>query len=196
MAIVTDTIVPPHSYTPFEGIPDLVRINTAVPRGLVRFFFQDDLSIKPVNDSQLLVVQCNLPENFAYVFASLSMALSLTLASDWEDVIKLRTLNTIPNQPNGNAQVCIFSNTVESPVSSQVPERTLNYRFGDPRAYFPHPMWSSVPGTGPQFSFLWSNTIATVTGAPFLTFHLAFFQFDLSQAQRFPLNFPLPTMTR
>lgn len=195
MAIVTQDVTPANSYTPFEGMPENVRLLNGVPRGLVRFEADIALTAKPVNDSMILNITSGLPTNFAYVLCSLSFQIQVDRATDWHTNLRFRMFNGLPAASAGNEQISVFNFEFYAPGSGVTAQRILDYSKGDIRTWYPNPLW---PKRAEPMSFTLQagNVAATVQAAGTMLFHAAFYQYDLTQALRYPLNSPLPVGIR
>lgn len=196
MAVVTQGVTPDRTYSPFEGVTEAVRLVTAVPRGLVRFNSQLALAGKPVNDSVDLTFTCSLPSAFAYVVSSLSFSIAVDTASDWDAVCRFRGFNTLPSVAPGNDQVSVFAMSTYPGTVAQDPSRVLDFSLGEVRPYFPQPLVRSQGAAGMSLILNYHNSAAAVGGTSVVDFNLAVYQYELNQAVRYPLNFPLPVGIR
>lgn len=188
MAVVTDNLTFLSSYTPFERPPEAVTLYSLIPRGIRRFFFQDDISAKPVNDKQEVLLSATLPDAFAYSLARYDAVLTQDRAQDWNDANVLRLFNGIPGQPTGNA-VEVLCNTQFVAVVGSVGNSNISHNVQ--LENFPAPFWSTIPGA-PSFRARWINNNATVAAAGFLQCHADFYEYDLVQAQRYWVHTPQP----
>lgn len=196
MAVVTQAVTPDRFYTPFEGMPDAVRLRNGVPRGLFRFFSDQSLAAKPVNDTMVINFTMALPPNFAYTLSKITYMLGVDTASDWEDECIIRAFNTMPNVAPGNEQWTTWGMRLHEPGSTLQNRRVLTYELGTPREFYPTPMWLSEGGVGHSFLLNYANKAAAVQAAGVQFLSLECYQYDLSQAVRYPLNSPLPTTLR
>lgn len=196
MAVVTQGVTPARSYSPFEGVPERVRMVTAVPRGLVRFHASEALDAKPINDIINLTVTCSLPPAFAYVLSSLSFEIAVNKATDWNDTCRVRLFNGVPSAPVGNNLAAAFnmSNYDDGAVTDG--RRILDYSLGDVRTWWPNPIVKTHGAAGLSVILQYTDDVATAAAGGTLEFNLALYQYELNQAVRFPLNFPLPVGIR
>ncbi len=192
MAVVTDNLTFLPSYQAFERPPQSVSQYSLIPRGLRRFFFQDDVSAKPVNDQIDVFLTATLPSSFAYILRAVSLQLTSPEASDWQPTCVLRMLNHIPGQPLGTSEEIAASLHFMS--SSSTAFRTIGAT--EPALQlFSGPVWSSHQGTI-TFRIQMANIAAAVSGTAFLISHCEFLEYDLAQAQRFWVNTPSPVIRR
>ncbi len=192
MAVVTQGISPTRSYSPFEGLSERRRLQTAVPRGLIRFHSSEALDAKPVNDSIDLTFTCSLPSGFAYMVSALAFEIAVDTASDWDAVARFRIFNGLPNVAPGNTQVSSFEMASNPTTVAGDPQRVLTFGGGTLRNWYPNPVVKSTGAAGHSGILQYHNSAAAVGAAGTISFNLSFYQYELNQAIRYPLNFPLP----
>jgi len=183
------------TYSPFEGMTEAQRLVTAVPRGLVRFFSNVALDAKPVNDTIILNITGSLPSGFAYIQSSLSFEFRCDRAGDWDGSTRYRIFNGLPVGVAGNEQVATFAMASHF-LSTTVNSRILHFQQGTIRDYFPQPLVQTKGALGMSFTLEAGNDVATAQAAGTMFFNAAFYQYELNQAVRFPLNFPIPVGAR
>ncbi len=195
MAIVSQLVIPQRTYSPFEGMSEAQRLVTAVPRGIIRFFSDEALEAKPVNDDMQLQFTCALPGGFAYVMSALNFTIQVSTADEWEGVCRGMIFNGIPGGTPNNQQVSIFTfaDLVSSPGTR---EKILDFSRGSVREWYPQPLVRTEGGTGHSFILEASNGNNNVQAAGTMFFNASFYQYELNQAVRFPLNFPIPVGIR
>ncbi len=197
MAVVTVTITPTRSYSPFEGLSEAQRLVTSVPRGLVRFFSDAAIDAKPVNDQMIVSVTGSLPAGFAYILSSLSWQVIVPRSADWTDLAMFRIFNGLQAAAVPNEQVSLFNLTDLVPQTTLRPNsKILEFTRGSIREWYPQPLVQSKDAAGMSFTLQGYNPTATVDVAGTQFFNAAFYQYELNQAVRFPLNSPLPTAIR
>lgn len=193
VAVVTDNLAYESSYQAFETPPESSVLYSYIPRGIRRFFFSNDVQAKPVNDQINVFLTATLPVNFAYIMRSLNLRLSADTASDWENTVPLRMFNHIPGQQVGTAEWIASELSLYVPATAN-PTLYLNqHRLGI--SSFASPMWS-VHGGGITFRVELTNVAAAAGAVAFLTSHCEFYEFDLTQAQRYFVNTPTPVLPR
>jgi len=183
-------------YLPFERPPDPVALWTAVPRGLRGFQVNTGtLDAKPVNDDQLLTLTATLSPSFAYVFAEIHLSIFQDKAGNWGDVYQL-------NLQNWRQGFNGFSTTWMMPWTSGLvtPGTAVPIEKSDA----PHsmdnmpksPMWGQRNSSGILISIQAQNenSVAALEGT--YSVWISFWEFDLEQTKKFPINSPLPVHSR
>lgn len=183
-------------YLPFERMPDPDALWTAVPRGLRGFVVDGGvLDAKPVNDQQLLTLSATLPANFAYVLAEIHLTIFQNRAGDWKDLY-------VFNLQNWYQGLLSLSSSWTMPMADG-----LSGTLGQPaveKNTTPHsmdslpgaPMWAPRGTTGILISIQAENQNATVTTAGTVGAFISFWEFDLEQIRKFPVNSPIPVHAR
>lgn len=196
MATTVQNVTPTRFYTPFEGMSEAARLTNAVPRGLIRFESTEALVAKAVNDDLQVNITGSLPRNYAYVISSLSYRITVDTFGDFLDTAGFRIFNGIPNVPPGNEQWALF-NFIDQQRNPSAGTKTLEFTRGSLREWFPNPLWapSSAAG-GASFTLQIANPADAVQAAGTQFFNCSFYQYDLTQAVRYPLNFPFPVGVR
>jgi len=194
VAVVTDNLAYGSSYQAFERPPDSTTLFSLVPRGVRRFFFAAALTAKPVNDTYIFFLTATLPENFAYIMRSINLLLSVDTASDWTSQTELRMSNHIPGQALGTTET-MYAIAGTQPLGSGGDTTKSFQSFTTELSHFTSPMWS-VHGGSITFRVSMSNTAAAVGAAGFLISHCEFYEYDLTQAQRYYINTPVPVLGR
>lgn len=170
------------------------RLTNSVPRGLLRFEFDGALTAKPINDDLQVNITGSLPPNFAYIVCSMSYQLQNDRAADFEANLRLRIFNGIPNGTNGNEQIAVFPMDAFTRFPDD-PQRVMSYTRGPLRNWFPNPLYPKQT-QAMSFTAQVANGNNTAAAAGTQLFHMAFYQYDLNQAIRFPLNSPIPVGIR
>ncbi len=196
MAVVTDNLAYTPSYQAFETPPGAVVINSVVPRGVRRFFFNNVVAAKPVNDQIDVFLTATLPGNFAYIINRFNLSLFSDVASDWDPHVLLRIQNHIPNQPIGVLEeVLLRANLFTN--SNDDPRRVVTAESSSSGLHsFTAPMWAIGGGESFDFRVAMTNQAAAVGAAGFLITHVEFLEYDLTQAQRYFINTPIPVLSR
>lgn len=196
MAVVTQTVTPTRTYQPFEGMTEAARLWSAVPRGMLHFDAEVSLTAKPINDSYDLQVTSSLPDGFAHVFSSMSVQLVVDTASDLDAVATVRVFNGLPSAAPANTQFAAVTMTEVPSTVALGPSRILSYSLGDLREWFPGPIVRHTGAAGLSILFNTHNSAAAAAAEGAIFFHLSVYQYELNQAVRFPLNFPIPVGRR
>lgn len=189
MALVIDTIAMRPTYLPYERMPDPAALWTAVPRGLRGFFTESALSAKPVNDDQIVNLTGTLSPNYAYVFAEIGVLMTQNRAADWESVY---TLN-LGSWYQGLTSVAMDWN-FDWPLVGFDQQRRGNGLSKNPMPSAP--MWAPSDSSGILINISGSNGNNTVATAGVINGYINFWEFDLEQARKFPINSPIPVHAR
>ncbi len=191
MANVAVTIAMAPTYQPFERPPDPAALWTAIPRGLRGFLVNvGALDAKPVNDTETLSLTATLPASFAYVFAEISLTIAQDQAGDWDT----RYVLNLQNWYQGVLALSSDFGFDFSPVGLGAGERGNGIGAMDqvPRA----PMWAPSGTSGILINISTFNDVATVAAAGTVNAYINFWEFDLEQARKFPINSPYPVHSR
>ncbi len=193
MALDSQTIAMTPDYVPYERPPQPQTLWSAIPRGLQSFVVPTTiLDAKALNDEFDLTLTATLPPNFGYVFMDANFTISQNRAGDWD------------NRVNLNLQ-SFYRTTVDDSLalsSSWVQDFTLNGVLDLSRAMDASQPWPSFPmiGTPGSSGILvrlsaW-NTQAAAALAGTVNSYIAFWQFDLEQIRKYPINSPFPVHAR
>ncbi len=196
MALVSDQLVSAFTRTPFIKPPDLLREWTSIPRALVNFDILDGtISAKPVNDQQELLIAVDLPVEFAYRLVTVNVALFQDVANNWVDRAGFEITNAVRGLQLGNTQQ--WAMTIDSlrdvPGFGGAIEEMWIARF---EHVIPTDILQSRDGIGAVIVFKASNVSAAVGGAGTVNFFCTFLEYDIEQAQRFPVHLPIMTYSR
>lgn len=188
MAIVNTTFNMGGTYAPFERPPDNVALWSTIPRGLRGFAtLNGSLDAKPVNDSQVLTFLATLPARFGYVFSEIQLRISQNRADDW---IKSYQLN-LQNYYQGNSISMSWMQALETtPLGSELGSQNQALD-ALPRGV----MWAPS-GAGIEIQIIARNITATVAAAGTVACYINFWEFDLEQIRKFPINTPMPVSAR
>ncbi len=189
MAVVTDTIAMDPTYLPYERPPDTGALWTAIPRGLRGFQTFSALSSKPINDDQIFNLQGTLSPNYAYVFAEMGVLMTQDAATQWADEVTL-------NLQNWYQGFLALSMTWQY----QFLDHGLGFQqkcLGGPLNWVPRaPMWSPKDVSGILINISAFNPNDPAANAGTVTAYINFWEFDLEQARKFPVNAPVPVHAR
>lgn len=191
MALVTTTINMTPTYQPFERPPDQVTLWSAIPRGLRGFVVAAGvLDVKPINDDQQLILLGTLPSNFAYVFAEIGLRILVDVAASWDSEYTL----ILQDYYQGRADVIQQWNFEFSSSNLQSTARGQGHTaIGQtPR----QPMWSPRDTDGIVINISTFNNGAPAGAAGTVWANINFWEFDLEQAKKHPINTPFPVHVR
>jgi len=194
MALDVQTVAMSSDCVPYEKPPDSVTLWTAIPRGIFSMYSRAlALDAKAINDEMLLSFTGTLPPNYAYVMAYANMSIAQDEASDWVNLVNLNLQNFMRLNRRGDA-FALDGNYVQ--------EFPLNDVIGTGRAISVINPWPTFPmvtppgGAGVQINFSTGNAGAPATLLGVAHAYIAFWQFDLEQIRKFPVNSPIPVHSR
>ncbi len=186
VAVVSTQLVAAFTRTPYIKPPDLTREWTAMPRSLVNFdILNGVLAAKPVNDQQELIISFALPTEFAYRMLSLVVSLIQDVAHDWRNRSYLEVTNGIRGLQIGATSRYAMSN--ES--LDRIPTISEMFLARFQRAP-PGDVFQARDGVAPVITFKASNQTAAVGAAGTVNCLATFLEYDIEQAQRFPIHWP------
>lgn len=192
MAQVTTAISFVSSYQPFERPPQAVSLWTAIPRGLQSFTVNTQaIDAKPLNDIALLTITAQLPPNFGYVFADVALQISQDLAVDWDPnyILNLQSFYRAPQAVSLGLS-----------ISAMLP--SLAGGFGTVRSTaektgaFSFPIVGTKGTSGILINLQATNQAAAATTTGVCDAYISFWQFDLEQIFKYPINSPIPVNAR
>ena len=193
MANVAVSIAMDPTYLPYERPSDPATLWTAIPRGLRGFIVElGILAAKPVNDTETLALTATLPANFAYVMAEISLRLSQDVASDWQASYTLNLQNWYQGFLGVSTNWNIFFDNNSGGTGA--PD-TRGNPFRQP-VIPTQPMWAPKGTSGILINITTKNLQAAVGAAGTISAYINFWEFDLEQVKKFPINTPIPTHAR
>ena len=193
MAIDTQTIAMTGSYVPYERPPQNLTLWSAIPRGLQSFLVPTGiLDAKALNDSMLLSLTATLPPNFGYVMADLMVTIAQDEAADWNGIFILNLQNYYRA---ALADSVALSGTWAGTFIAQTDSLLRTTRADDLRG--PLSPIIGAPGTsGALVTITLTNPGAAATTGGTVNASIAFWQFDLEQIRKYPINSPTPVHAR
>lgn len=192
MANVAVAIAMDPTYLAYERPPDLSALWTAIPRGLRGFVVETGaLAAKPVGDTQTLNLSATLPGNFAYVFAEIALTVRQDVMLNWSSEYSLNLQNFYQGGHLGLAMNYQFDFT---PFGLLTDGRGVGHNAIDqtPRS----PMWAPRGTSGILIDISAFNPNGDVGAAGTVNAYISFWEFDLEQVRKFPINSPIPTHSR
>ncbi len=197
MAVDVQVAFPVETFTPYERPPDSVALWTAIPRGLVSFIVSAQLDAKAIGDQALLSIPGALPQNYGYVFNEIGWTIVQDVANDWRDRCNLN-MQTWYRQASGpillgmNANFSFGTQTVS--LDNQTRALITSDRTGMPSKT---PMVAPEGANFIQFNFnAWNGDTVNAGAVGVVDFYLSYWQFDLEQIRKYPINSPLPVQAR
>ncbi len=187
MAIVSDDYTATFRRVPFTKPPDMDRMLTPLPRAMVMFVVNGSaVSIKPINDQQVLDVQCNLPLEFAYRMIDADLTVKQDVAFAYQAGGELQVANALRGNPLGittrHAMIATAESFSDSPITQQV-----HYRVSALPTFI---MQSIRSGIAPFFDFIVVNNTAPAGVAGTIRFLCRCYEYDIEQVQMFPSLVP------
>lgn len=192
MALVIDTHVGVSSFVPFERPPQSLTLWSAIPRGLQSFLVAAEATaIKPVNDEILYQVTALLPPNFGYVFADANLSIATDFVDQFDNQMNLNFQNFYRG---GDSAIGLNGNFPQPFVVISVLSDLIAMEQRAPLPTFP--MIGTSGTTGIQVNMSANNPGSTATAAGVINAYLSFWQFDLEQIRKYPINSPSPVHAR
>ncbi len=179
------------TYLPFERPPDPYALWTAIPRGL-RGFATDFgvLDAKPINDTQTLTFSATLPANFGYVFSDIGLRLAQDNASSWVAKYTLNLQSFYQGRDLGMSISYNFGFNVISLGAELANDHQVHDQVPS------SPMWAPKGSSGILIVITARNVAAPAAAVGTVSAYINFWEFDLEQIRKFPINSPLPVHAR
>jgi len=192
VAIVTQTIATTPSYVPYERPPQPFTLWTAIPRGLQSFVVDtQQLNLKALNDTQILVLTATLPPNFGYVMMDALVTITQDVANNWKDIIILNLQNFY--RAPLNLSIGLSSTWVQE-FNLGLDNTSRNLSRSQPWPGFP--IIGSTDTSGVLVTMTMRNAVAAAAAAGTVNAFISFWQFDLEQIRKYPINSPQPVHSR
>jgi len=192
MATVIQTQVMTPSFVPYERPPQPDTLWSAIPRGLQSFIVDtQQLDLKAINDTQILQLTGTLPPNFGYVMSDANASISQDQADDWQPSVSLNLQNFY--RAPVNISVGLSSNWLQA-FRQGLTTSTRHLEQIQPWPAFP--IIGSTDTTGALIVITMINSQAAAAAVGTINAFIAFWQFDLEQIRKFPINSPIPTHSR
>ncbi len=197
MAVVLDSLSATLTRTVFVKPPDLLRELGAMPRAIVNFnILNGVISLKPATDQQELIIGMTLDSNFAYRWVDLVWSLVQDVAFDWNARGYLELTNAIRNLVISATQrhMVILDDVQRVPQGGEmILARGQAFVSSIPRYIIQRP--PSIDA-GPTITFKATNQTSAAGAAGTTNFYASFLEFDIEQAERFPLHWPAMMLER
>ncbi len=194
MALVIQNKPTIADFVPYERPPQPYTLWSAIPRGLQSFIVSSDqLEAKPVNDTFLLNITLTLPPNFAYVMADMNIGIIQDRAVDWDNKCNLNVQNFY--RANVTLSVGLASNWLQE-FPTNAADDTQRTNLGLISLLPTYPIIGSQGTSGALIvASMWNNN-ATVAATGTINAYFSFWQFDLEQVRKYPINAPVPVHSR
>ncbi len=198
MAIVADFLLATLSRTVFVKPPDPLRNLTAMPRAIVNYnILNGVISAKPATDQQELTISFLLDPTFAYKMVDMSISLSQDTAQDWSPRGYFEFTNAIRNLEQGATErhVVVIEDLIQIPGGTEMWIARVAAIHNLPRYVIQVPPGAAT-GTSPVTTFKANNQNTNVATAGTVNFYLTFFEYEIEQAEQFPLHWPMQVYER
>lgn len=188
MATVTTTIPLTSVYTPYERPPQAVTLWTAIPRALQSFVaVAEPFPLKPAGDDYILSLTATLPPNFGYVMNSGFLMIDVDRAADFRAEVLVNLQNFYRNADFG------LSATINQGFVNHLPaSRSIDVR----QAWPTFPLEAFRGTAGILLNSVVNNENTNAMAAGIVNAYFSFWQFDLEQLRKYPINSPVPTHAR
>ncbi len=193
MAVVLDSLGATATRTVFLKPPDMVRELTPVPRALVNFdVLNGVISAKPLNDTAELTIGITLSGSFAYRWVEVMASMVQDTARDWNGLCYLELTNAVRNLEAGMTMrhTALRSNGTRTPTPTEM--WILTGTTDIPK----YVIQAVSQVATPVITFKANNDTAAASAAGTVNFHAAFLEYDIEQAERFPIHYPVLTLDR
>lgn len=177
---------------PFQGPPEAQTQWTAIPRGLRNFALASAvISAKPLDDTHQIIIGGTLPARYAYVLVGVSWNIISDEGLNFDSGY-IEFTNYAPGVPAGLTNKWPLEWMLTHSVPAEDEMVIAMSRDGLPT----NPIWQPPPSTNAVFSLKTVNRVAAASAAGTTSCKVSFLEYTLTQAQRFGLNFPIPTQVR
>ncbi len=190
MANVAMTVAMLPTHIPFERPTDPATLWSVIPRGLRGFQKFSAVTAKPLNDTETVNLTGTLPANFAYIFAGITFRLSQDVANDWNKSYSLKLDNWYQGIA-GLSTNWLFPFDELGLNGAVIASGSASYDHV-PKS----PMWAARETSGISVSIGALNEGAAEGAAGTMVITCQFWEFDLEQVRKYPINSPIPTHSR
>jgi len=195
MALVIQDVTMEGSYVPFERPPQNLTLWSAIPRGLQSFIVDNQqLDLIAAGDDALLNLKATLPPNFAYVMMDLNLTLAMVQAgggNGWDPTYNLNLQNFYRAE---GLSVALSGNWVQSFLGAA--QDTSTRSSSNTQAFPSFPIIGTPGTTGVLINISTFNNTTTARAVGTIDCYISFWQFDLEQIRKYPINSPFPVHSR
>lgn len=193
MALVIQNQAMTNVYVPYERPPQAYTLWSAIPRGLQSFVVDGQvLDAIVVGDDALLNLTATLPPNFGYVMSELNFGLAQTGGASWSNRMQLN-LQNFYRAPE-DISLALAGNWPQNMEAVAQNNTTRTSNISQPLPAFP--MIGTPGSTGIQVVISTFNNAQNAVAAGTINAFISFWQFDLEQIRKFPINSPQPVHNR
>jgi len=192
-ALVTTNITMQPTYLPYERPPDPAALWSAIPRGLRGGIVSGAaLDVKPTSDQQLLTISLTLPAQFAYVFAGIQLGINIDVANDWEG----KYIFNLQQYYQGLSLSSSWNLPLEQALKSNLGGETRASGAHSMDTLPSFPIYAPRGSSGILISIQAGNANNAAGSAGTVDAFINFWEFDLEQIRKYPINSPIPTHSR
>lgn len=192
MALDIQSVFVVRAFQPYERPPQAATLWSVIPRGLEILTASRALDAKAVNDAALLTIPWIMSPNYAWAIQDIGFTIVQDRGSDWADNTNLNFQNFMRL-----GEVGLNANYRFRWLTSSQDGQTRTLIRNNQSSPLPTmPMTTLDGSSGLAFNFTAWNNNATVSTAGVLDFFCTFWQFDLEQVRKYPINTTLPVSTR
>jgi len=183
------------AYLPYERPPQPQTLWSAIPRGLQSFVVATvALDAKALNDRAFLNLNATLPPNFGYVMADMMVTISQDNAADWDGLCNL-SLQNFYRVPS-DTSVALRGGYMSGFTGSAVRETRTMTRTENSTPFPTFPIIGVHGTSGILISIGMVNSAAAAATQGTINAYISFWQFDLEQIRKYPINAPIPVHSR
>jgi len=194
MATVLTALALTRDYVPFERPPQPQTLWTAIPRGLQSGIVNNlVLDAKPLNDIQRLTCTMTLPPNFGYVMADAQLTVECDRAQDWNTSVVVELTN---HYRGSSGNVLNFQSQYRQDLLDTIQSGGATVSMSVVAPWPTYPLVAPSGDTPTIVVVRASNTAAAAAAAGTVFAFVSFWQFDLEQIRKYPINSPAPTHNR
>jgi len=195
MALQIQNVALVEDYVPFERPPQNITLWSAIPRGVVSFFAAGvALDTKTINNDMLLNLNATLPPNYGYVFMDANLTIAQSTSNAWNTGCNLNLQNFY--RANGSSAIGLTGNWFQDMQSSDPATQFEQVSMRVTQDWPAFPM-IGVPGSsGILAVHSAGNPLDPATSGGTVNYYSSWWQFDLEQIRKFPINSPIPTHAR
>lgn len=181
------------SYVPYERPSQPYTLWSAIPRGLQSFIAAAETLEAITGGNELLLnLTATLPPNFAYVMADMNLTIAQSLGSQWGNEMNLNLQNFY--RTTESLAVALSGNWPEQMLSVAQDLTTRNMRLNNPLPSFP--IIGAQGTSGILINMSYFNNAGNAATAGTINAYCSFWQFDLEQVRKYPINSPQPVHSR
>jgi len=191
MAVVATALSFTRDYVPYERPPQPETLWTAIPRGLQSGIVNAGiLDAKPITDSQTLTCTMTLPAGFGYVMADAQLTIHQDAAGQWEPQVTLEITNFYRGAPLG------FSINYRQELDRSIRATDTNASMVVVQPWPTFPLVGISAGAPIIIVLQAENATSDAALAGTVDAFASFWQFDLEQIRKYPINSPQPVHAR